>query len=65
MLNNQGYRDKSEVSAAERERHDAYRKELLALPPINSMENANKLRHFLAQHFSCCKKFFEESRLPH
>lgn len=65
MLDNQGYRDKSEVSAAERERHEAYRKELLAMPPINSMERANKLRTFLVRHFECAEKHFQELKLPY
>lgn len=65
MLDNQGYRPKSEVSASEREQHEAYRKELLAMPPINSMERANNLRSFLVKHFECAEKHFKELKLPY
>lgn len=65
MLDNQGFRPKSEVSEKEREEFARYREGLLALCPINSMERANALRTFLAQHFECCKRMFVELKLPH
>lgn len=64
-LNNQGYKPKSEVSAKEREEFDQYRKELLALPPANSNENATKHRAFLVKHYPFAEAHFKLLNLPY
>jgi hypothetical protein len=51
MLDNQGFREKSEVSEKERVEFAAYRAELEAVLPINSNEAAMKLRGVLAKYY--------------
>lgn len=53
MLDNQGYREKSEVSAKEREAFATYRDECLALPPVsgNDPTAAKTHRTFYVKHF--------------
>lgn len=59
MIDNQGFRPKSTVSAKEREEFENYRSELLALPPANCMENAAKIRAFWAKWLPGSVSHFE------
>lgn len=63
MLDNQGYREKSEVSAQERVEFAAYREALLSLVPVNTNEKRHELRALIARTFPDTKPIFAELRL--
>jgi hypothetical protein len=65
MLENQGFRPKSELSAQEREAFVAYREECLALPPANSNESAKAHRSFWVKHHPQLQKTLDELKLDY
>ena len=67
MLDNQGFRPKSEVSAKEREEFAAYREECLALPPVTAEDRgASKVhRTFLVKHYPHLAATLKELKLDY
>lgn len=65
MIDNQGFRPKSEISAQERAGFESYRAELLALPPANCEENAIKIRAFWAKHLPSTRDHFDQLGLEY
>ncbi len=65
MLDNQGFRPKSEISEKERVDFAIYRNELLALPPANSVENAIRIRAFWAKWLPVSVSYFKALKLKY
>ncbi len=65
MLNNQGFREKSEVSAQEREVFEAYKVDLAAVLPVNSNEAAKRLRGVLAKYYPQLIPTMKEMKLSY
>ena len=53
----------SEATRKEREDYQEYKKELLACPPVNSNENATRLRSVMVKHNRNLIQLFSELNL--